>query len=165
MIEFGTAHEVLFCFHAAAGIRGSSAPGKFRWIARRPRHRGCRAISRRTEKPSRCDSWERSETGSSNHEPKNPQHDHVEYSASLGEHATSAVRRISRRNGRRRGWCIRSTPRSPRNSSLAPLPYASGKLPPEKPSRETFDGDLKWLAAHRPEERSPIRFASFLRRS
>jgi hypothetical protein len=30
---------------------------------------------------------------------------------------------------------------------LAPLPYASGELPPEKPSREAFDGDLKWLAA------------------
>ena len=30
---------------------------------------------------------------------------------------------------------------------LAPLPYAAGKLPPEKPSREAFDGDLKWLAA------------------
>jgi hypothetical protein len=29
---------------------------------------------------------------------------------------------------------------------LAPLPYASGELPPEKPSREAFDGDLKWLA-------------------
>ena len=29
---------------------------------------------------------------------------------------------------------------------LAPLPYASEKLPPEKPSRETFDGVLKWLA-------------------
>jgi hypothetical protein len=30
---------------------------------------------------------------------------------------------------------------------LAPLPYAPGTLPPEKPSREAFDGDLKWLAA------------------
>src|ERR1700723_436766 len=30
---------------------------------------------------------------------------------------------------------------------LAPLPYAPGALPPEKPSREAFDGDLKWLAA------------------
>jgi hypothetical protein len=30
---------------------------------------------------------------------------------------------------------------------LAPLPYAPGQLPPEKPSREAFDGDLKWLAA------------------
>ncbi len=30
---------------------------------------------------------------------------------------------------------------------LAPLPYAAGELPPEKPSREAFDGDLKWLAA------------------
>jgi hypothetical protein len=29
---------------------------------------------------------------------------------------------------------------------LAPLPYASEKLPPEKPSRETFDGVLQWLA-------------------
>ncbi len=29
---------------------------------------------------------------------------------------------------------------------LAPLPYAPGQLPPEKPSREAFDGDLKWLA-------------------
>ncbi len=30
---------------------------------------------------------------------------------------------------------------------LAPLPYAPGALPPDKPSREAFDGDLKWLAA------------------
>ena len=30
---------------------------------------------------------------------------------------------------------------------LAPLPYAAGAQPPEKPSREAFDGDLKWLAA------------------
>ena len=30
---------------------------------------------------------------------------------------------------------------------LAPLPYAAGELPPEKPSREAFDGDLKWLTA------------------
>lgn len=30
---------------------------------------------------------------------------------------------------------------------LAPLPYASGELPPERPTREAFDGDLKWLAA------------------
>jgi hypothetical protein len=30
---------------------------------------------------------------------------------------------------------------------LAPLPYTAGALPPEKPSREAFDGDLKWLAA------------------
>ncbi len=30
---------------------------------------------------------------------------------------------------------------------LAPLPYAAGEQPPEKPSREAFDGDLKWLAA------------------
>jgi hypothetical protein len=30
---------------------------------------------------------------------------------------------------------------------LAPLPYAPGELPPARPARETFDGDLKWLAA------------------
>jgi hypothetical protein len=30
---------------------------------------------------------------------------------------------------------------------LAPVPYVSEKLPPEKPSRETFDGVLKWLGA------------------
>jgi hypothetical protein len=30
---------------------------------------------------------------------------------------------------------------------LAPLPYASEKLPPEKPTREGFDGLLKWLSA------------------
>jgi hypothetical protein len=29
---------------------------------------------------------------------------------------------------------------------LGPLPYASGKVPPEKPTRESFDGLLKWLA-------------------
>ena len=29
---------------------------------------------------------------------------------------------------------------------LAPLPYATEKLPPEKPTRETFDGVLSWLA-------------------
>ncbi len=29
---------------------------------------------------------------------------------------------------------------------LAPLPYAIEKLPPEKPTRETFDGVLAWLA-------------------
>jgi hypothetical protein len=29
---------------------------------------------------------------------------------------------------------------------LAPLPYATEKLPPEKPTRETFDGVLTWLA-------------------
>jgi hypothetical protein len=30
---------------------------------------------------------------------------------------------------------------------LAPLPYAAGELPVERPTREAFDGDLKWLAA------------------
>jgi hypothetical protein len=30
---------------------------------------------------------------------------------------------------------------------LAPLPYAAGELPAERPTREAFDGDLKWLAA------------------
>jgi hypothetical protein len=30
---------------------------------------------------------------------------------------------------------------------LAPLPYASEKLLPEKPARESFDGVLKWLAS------------------
>jgi hypothetical protein len=30
---------------------------------------------------------------------------------------------------------------------IAPLPYVSEKLPPEKPTREGFDGLLKWLAA------------------
>jgi hypothetical protein len=30
---------------------------------------------------------------------------------------------------------------------LAPLPYASEKLPPEKPTREGFDGLLQWLSA------------------
>jgi hypothetical protein len=29
---------------------------------------------------------------------------------------------------------------------LAPLPYAQGELPPPRPSRDVFDGDLKWLA-------------------
>jgi hypothetical protein len=29
---------------------------------------------------------------------------------------------------------------------LAPLPYAQGELPPLRPSRDVFDGDLKWLA-------------------
>jgi hypothetical protein len=29
---------------------------------------------------------------------------------------------------------------------LAPLPYAAGELPAERPTREAFDGDLKWLA-------------------
>jgi hypothetical protein len=29
---------------------------------------------------------------------------------------------------------------------LGPLPYASGNVPPEKPTRESFDGLLKWLA-------------------
>jgi hypothetical protein len=29
---------------------------------------------------------------------------------------------------------------------LGPLPYASGKIPPEKPTRESFDSLLKWLA-------------------
>jgi hypothetical protein len=29
---------------------------------------------------------------------------------------------------------------------LAPLPYATENLPPEKPTRETFDGVLTWLA-------------------
>ena len=28
---------------------------------------------------------------------------------------------------------------------IAPLPYATEKLPPEKPTRETFDGVLSWL--------------------
>jgi len=30
---------------------------------------------------------------------------------------------------------------------LSPLPYPAGKLPPERPTRETFDSLLKWLAA------------------
>ncbi len=30
---------------------------------------------------------------------------------------------------------------------LAPLPYALDKTPPERPTRESFDGLLKWLAA------------------
>lgn len=30
---------------------------------------------------------------------------------------------------------------------LAPLPYAPGELPPARPTRGVFDGDLKWLAA------------------
>ncbi len=30
---------------------------------------------------------------------------------------------------------------------LAPQPYASEKLPPEKPTRQSFDGVLQWLAA------------------
>jgi hypothetical protein len=30
---------------------------------------------------------------------------------------------------------------------LEPLPYAAGELPPERPTREVFDGDLKWLDA------------------
>jgi hypothetical protein len=29
---------------------------------------------------------------------------------------------------------------------LAPLPYAQGELPPLRPSRDVFDGDLQWLA-------------------
>jgi hypothetical protein len=29
---------------------------------------------------------------------------------------------------------------------LAPLPYAQGEIPPPRPSRDVFDGDLKWLA-------------------
>ncbi len=29
---------------------------------------------------------------------------------------------------------------------LAPLPYAPGELPPQRPSRDVFDGDLKWLS-------------------
>jgi hypothetical protein len=30
---------------------------------------------------------------------------------------------------------------------LAPLPYPPGELPPLRPSRDVFDGDLQWLAA------------------
>jgi hypothetical protein len=29
---------------------------------------------------------------------------------------------------------------------LAPLPYAPGELPPARPTRNAFDGDMKWLA-------------------
>src|ERR1039458_2718939 len=30
---------------------------------------------------------------------------------------------------------------------LAPLPYASGELPPVRPTRSVFDGDMNWLDA------------------
>ena len=52
MIEFGTAHEVLFASTSAAGIRRSRAAGEFRWLARRARHSRGRALSRRRQ--SRC---------------------------------------------------------------------------------------------------------------
>ena len=127
MIEFGTAHEVLFSLCAAARIRRSRAAGEFRWLARRTRNRGRRAISRWTQgggSALRGRGWKldyktmtSKTTGYNNDEP----------APEGGDFLLPTVRRIWQPSGPRPAPSIRSMRRWRRNSisHRCPIPQAN----------------------------------------
>ena len=99
----------------------------------------------------RRDSWAKSKTGLSNHDPKNTSYDDDTIHArdKNRRERSSAPDFAAQWPEARLVYPLYAALAT--QFDLAPLPYPAGELPPQRPTRDVFDRDLKWLDDDRRE--------------